>query len=106
MQRSLLLAGELVKILTLFKQHQIAAVPYKEPVLANAVYGGVAFRQYCDLDIVVQQENVLPAKLLLKSSDPAASGRGMEADLLPNSRFGLQASCFRRRAAGNLPVLD
>ncbi len=65
MQRSLLLAGELVKILTLFKQHQIAAVPYKEPVLANAVYGGVAFRQYCDLDIVVQQENVLPAKLLL-----------------------------------------
>ena len=65
MQRSLLLAGEFVKILTLFKQHQIAAVPYKEPVLANAVYGGVAFRQYCDLDIVVQQENVLSAKLLL-----------------------------------------
>jgi len=26
----------------------------------------------------------------------------MEADLLPNSRFGLQASCFRRRAAGSL----
>ena len=44
--------------------------------------------------------------LFQQSSDPAASGRGMEADLLPNSRFGLQASCFRRRAAGNLPVLD
>ncbi|MBW4516114.1 MAG: nucleotidyltransferase family protein [Timaviella obliquedivisa GSE-PSE-MK23-08B] len=64
-QRSLLLAGELVKILTLFNQHQIAAVPYKGPVLANAVYGGVAFRQYFDLDIVVQQQDVLPAKLLL-----------------------------------------
>lgn len=64
-QRSLLLAGELVKILTLFDQHQIAGVPYKGPALANAVYGGVAFRQYCDLDIVVQQNNVLPAKSLL-----------------------------------------
>jgi len=48
----------------------------------------------------------LLAPFEFKSSDPAASGRGMEADLLPNSRFGLQASCFRRRAAGNLPVLD
>ncbi|NJR40337.1 MAG: nucleotidyltransferase family protein [Leptolyngbyaceae cyanobacterium CSU_1_4] len=64
-QRSLLLAGELVKILTLFNQHEIAAVPYKGPVLAHAVYGGVAFRQYFDLDIVVQQQDVLPAKRLL-----------------------------------------
>ena len=56
---------ELIKILTLFDRHQIVAVPYKGPVLANAVYGGVAFRQYCDLDIVVQQEDVLPAKSLL-----------------------------------------
>jgi Uncharacterised nucleotidyltransferase len=64
-QRSLLLTSELVKIFNLFNQHQIAGVPYKGPVLANKVYGDVAFRQYCDLDIVVLQENVLPAKQLL-----------------------------------------
>jgi Uncharacterised nucleotidyltransferase len=64
-QYSLMLTGELVKILTLFTQHQISAVPYKGPALAAAVYGDVAFRQYCDLDIVVQQEDVFSAKQLL-----------------------------------------
>ena len=34
--------------------------------------------------------------------NPAASGRGIEADLLPNPRFGLQALELRRRAAGNM----
>jgi Uncharacterised nucleotidyltransferase len=64
-QRSLMLTSELVKILTLFDKHQIAAVPYKGPVLAAAVYGDVAFRQYCDLDLVVQQEEILLAMQLL-----------------------------------------
>jgi hypothetical protein len=64
-QRSLMLTAELVKILTLFKKHDIAAVPYKGPALAAAVYGDVAFRQYCDLDLVVQQEEILFAMQLL-----------------------------------------
>ena len=37
-----------------------------------------------------------------KIKNPAASGRGIEADLLPNPRFGLQALELRRRAAGNM----
>jgi Uncharacterised nucleotidyltransferase len=64
-QHSLMLTAELVKILNLFNQHQISAVPYKGPALAAVVYGDVAFRQYCDLDIVVQQEEILSAKRLL-----------------------------------------
>jgi hypothetical protein len=42
----------------------------------------------------------------MKSTNPAASGRGMEADLLPNLKIRIAAYLLRRRAAGNLPVLD
>ncbi|MCU0565398.1 MAG: nucleotidyltransferase family protein [Oculatellaceae cyanobacterium Prado106] len=64
-QRSLLFTAELLKFLKLFADHQMAAVPYKGPVLADTVYGDVAFRQYCDLDIVLQEQDILPAKQLL-----------------------------------------
>jgi hypothetical protein len=63
--QSLLLTRELVKVFTLFDKHAIAAVPYKGPVLAAAVYGDVSLRQYGDIDIVVQQEDILPAQKLL-----------------------------------------
>ncbi|MCY7283873.1 MAG: nucleotidyltransferase family protein [Cyanobacteria bacterium CAN_BIN43] len=62
---SLLLTSELIKIFTLLEKQAIAVVPYKGPVLAAAVYGDVSLRQYCDLDLVLQQENILPVKQLL-----------------------------------------
>jgi Uncharacterised nucleotidyltransferase len=62
---SLLLTGELTKLFTLLEKAAIATVPYKGPVLAAAVYGDVSLRQYLDLDLVLQQENILPAKRLL-----------------------------------------
>jgi hypothetical protein len=34
--------------------------------------------------------------------NPAASGRGMEADLLPNPRIRITIPKLRRRAAGNM----
>jgi hypothetical protein len=66
-QRSLHLTGELVKLLLLLKKNDILAVPYKGPVLANLLYGNVALRQFCDLDILVQPQDVLKFKQLLIS---------------------------------------
>jgi hypothetical protein len=66
-QRSLHLTGELVKLLLLLKKNDILAVPYKGPVLANLLYGNVALRQFCDLDILVQSQDVLKFKQLLIS---------------------------------------
>jgi hypothetical protein len=63
--QSLLLTRELVKVFTLLEQHAIAAVPYKGPILAAAVYGDVSLRQYGDIDIVVQQKDILTAQQLL-----------------------------------------
>jgi hypothetical protein len=64
-QRSLLLAGELVKILGLLQEQEIIAVPYKGPVLATSLYGNVGLREFCDLDIIVQQQDVLKVKKVL-----------------------------------------
>jgi hypothetical protein len=45
-------------------------------------------------------------KFCLKSTNPAASGRGMKRDLLPNLKLRIAVCPLRRRASGNLPLLD
>jgi len=53
-QRSLRLASELVNILECLQRRGVAAMPYKGPVLAQAVYGDVAMREFSDLDILIR----------------------------------------------------
>lgn len=60
--RSLLLTAELTRLLDLFAQHQIPALAYKGPALASLLYGNVALRDFCDLDILVPERDVLRAK--------------------------------------------
>ncbi|WP_028585102.1 nucleotidyltransferase domain-containing protein [Desulfogranum mediterraneum] len=43
----------LLKLLDHFSQHEIKALPFKGPVLAESVYGSYALRSYGDLDILV-----------------------------------------------------
>jgi hypothetical protein len=59
------LTRELLKLLSLFEAHGIPAMPYKGPVLATTVYGNLALRQFCDLDILVHKQDVLRVKALL-----------------------------------------
>lgn len=66
-QRNMLLVGELVRVLTCLSEHNIAAVPYKGPVLAHLLYGNIALRPSSDLDILVLQQDVLKTKELLIS---------------------------------------
>ncbi len=56
--RSLLLTAELLRLLDLFAEHGIQAVPFKGPVLAASAYGDVALREYCDLDILVRKRDL------------------------------------------------
>jgi len=62
---NLSLTGELLKLLNLFSERGIRALPLKGPVLAAAAYGNLAFRQFCDLDILVPKEDMLKAKEVL-----------------------------------------
>jgi hypothetical protein len=64
---NLQLTGELLRILNLLSEAGIEAVPFKGPVLADQLFGNVSFRQFGDLDILVQQKDVRRARKLLIS---------------------------------------
>ena len=68
-QYNLLLKAELLKILRLFEEHNIAVLPIKGPVLAETVYGNIAFREYSDLDILVSEYDYAKAERVLSKLD-------------------------------------
>jgi hypothetical protein len=55
---NLLLTGELVRLLKALNDNGISAIPYKGPAIAGKLYGHVALRQFCDLDILVRARDV------------------------------------------------
>jgi len=63
----------------------LAFIPYKGPTLALAVYGNLALREFTDLDILVQTQNVRQAAELLKDRGYQGQfqlGSAQEADFL------------------------
>lgn len=66
-QHNLFMTGELVKILSLLQKQNITVFPYKGPVLASSIYSNVGVRRFCDLDIMVQSEDIFAVKDLLIS---------------------------------------
>ena len=64
--RARLRTDELVRILPLFEEHGILAVPYKGPVLAQRLYGDLSLREFGDLDIIIQERDVPRAKDLIQ----------------------------------------
>jgi hypothetical protein len=63
---NLSLTGELLKLLNLFRERGIRALPLKGPALAAAVYGNVSLRIFGDLDILMPREDILKGKDLLQ----------------------------------------
>jgi hypothetical protein len=61
------LTGEMLRVLSLFENHGILAVPFKGPVLTSSVYGDLSLREFTDLDIMIPEQHVLKAKELLLS---------------------------------------
>jgi Uncharacterised nucleotidyltransferase len=64
---SLLLVGELIRLLKVLQDNGIEAVPYKGPAMALRLYGHAALRQFCDLDILVRESDVWKASRLIES---------------------------------------
>lgn len=62
---NLSLSAELIDLLDLFRQHAIAADPFKGPGLAVAVYGNLSERQISDLDLFVSENRFADAAELL-----------------------------------------
>lgn len=66
-RRNLVLTGELLKILDALEEREITAIPYKGPVLATVAHGNLAFREFGDLDFLLDAKDVLKAKDVLAS---------------------------------------
>jgi hypothetical protein len=58
-------AGELVRVLRLFDQNRIPALPFKGPALAQFAYGDLALREFGDLDLLLRPADVSRARSLL-----------------------------------------
>ena len=82
--RGLLLTAELLRILDVFRQRGISAIPHKGPVLAARAYGNSSLRQFEDLDIVTPQKFMPAVYEAMQSLDYQAR--------LPRERFVAQGS--------------
>ena len=64
-RHSLLLTGELLRLLPLFADHGVPAIPFKGPTLAVYAYGNLALRQFIDLDLLILPADLARARELL-----------------------------------------
>ncbi len=64
-RKNLQFTAELLRVLDCLEAHAIPAIPLKGPVLAETVYGELALRDFSDLDVLVQPQDVPKAKAAL-----------------------------------------
>jgi len=55
-KQNMLMTSELLKVCKLLEENSIEAITFKGPVLSQMAYGDVVSRQYCDLDILVDEK--------------------------------------------------
>lgn len=87
---NLQMAGYLLKIIELFRQNNILAVPVKGPALAQVVYGNLALREFSDLDIFIHKEDAIKARDLLLKQDYTLDlqlSKGQEKSYLGHENF-------------------
>ncbi|HHP7243708.1 MAG TPA: nucleotidyltransferase family protein, partial [Elainellaceae cyanobacterium] len=79
--KSCYLAQELVHVLHRLTDANIPALAYKGPALASALYGNLALRPFCDLDILIHPDDLVPAKdvLIAEGYDTLAINNRLEA---------------------------
>lgn len=57
-KHNMLLTSELINIMELLEENNIKAIAFKGPTLAQFAYGDITLRQYVDLDILIEKENL------------------------------------------------
>src|SRR6516165_1086088 len=61
-QKNLLLALELLRLLRSFNENEVPVVAFKGPILAEAVYGDLSLREFCDLDLLIRVQDLAKAE--------------------------------------------
>lgn len=62
---NLFFTQELLKLLQILEAHQIPALPYKGSALTVSLYGSLALRPFCDVDILIRPQDLVAVKALL-----------------------------------------
>jgi|SRR5450631_560927 len=78
LRRSLWFSAELARIMQSFEHRQLRVVPYKGPVLAEALYRDLGLRSFSDLDFLISSADFERAKHAL-----AEIGYRPSAELIP-----------------------
>ncbi len=66
-RHNMMLSAELIRIMKLLADNNIAALAFKGPTLAQMAYGNIALREYGDLDVLVQKKDIYQVDSLLKT---------------------------------------
>lgn len=102
-RRNLFLVSRLVRLLDLFQLANISVMPLKGLVLAEALYGDVALRQFDDLDLLVRKKDLSRAIQLLLGHgyalDSALSWAPLETVIESNCEL-----TFRRKCGTNVDL--
>jgi len=67
-KQNMLMSAELIKVMQILEENNIEALAFKGPTLAQMAYGDITLRQYGDLDILVQKDDIYKVYDLLKGS--------------------------------------
>lgn len=97
--RNTVLTAELCRLIGLFADAGIEAIPYKGPVLSLFAYGDLALRRFVDLDVIVKKTGVLKARdiLLAEGYTPSKSLSLTQQELLLRTQHNMQFSRDNRR---------
>jgi Uncharacterised nucleotidyltransferase len=92
--RNTILTAELCRLIALFANSGIDAIPYKGPVLGLFAYDNLALRRFVDLDVIVKKTEVLKAReiLLAEGYTPSKSLSLAQQELLLRTQHNIQFS--------------
>ena len=92
--RNSLLTAELCRLITIFADAGIEAIPYKGPVLALFAYDSLVLRRFVDLDVIVKKTDVLNARQILldEGYTPTKSLSLAQQELLLRAQHNMQFS--------------
>ena len=92
--RNTLFTAELCRLIDLFAEAGIEAIPYKGPVLSLFAYGNLSLRRFVDLDVIVKKTDVLKAReiLLAEGYTPSYSLSLTQHELLLRTQHNFQFS--------------
>lgn len=77
-RKNMRLTGELRQILSDLSDQNVQAIPFKGPILAIDLYGGLHRRQFIDLDLLIRPEDLVPTLAVLQRRRYTHANRAVE----------------------------